>query len=73
MQSCGNGDDGIWTCAIQRGDGSPAWIVWNPAGGREWAPPAAWKVTIEHRLSGETSAIRGQDVRIGIAPVMLTP
>ena len=66
MLSCGNGDDGIWTCAIQLGMVAGMDRM-EPRRAAKVGPPAAWKVTTEHRLSGETSVIRGQGVRIGIA------
>lgn len=70
MKSCSEDADQTWTCELTR-NGSPQWIVWNPAGKREFAIPSAWRVRTITPVFGEQAEIRLNEVQINEMPQLL--
>jgi hypothetical protein len=74
VRGCEADSDQRWSCAITRGDGSPAWIVWSVKGPSELAIPAAWKVRRAHDVRGAARDVApGERTAIGPLPILLEP
>jgi hypothetical protein len=72
IRGCEVDRDQRWSCAITRGDGTPAWIVWTAKGSSELAIPAAWKIRRAHEVTGRARELApGQRTAIGPLPIML--
>jgi hypothetical protein len=64
--------DNTWYVHMTRPDGTRSYIVWNTSRTINFAPPAAWGVTMLHTLTGAVSSIAGaRSISIGATPVLL--
>lgn len=77
VSKCRN-DGSIWTCGVARSGGDQALVVWDNSqtcasgtcSSRNYEPPSAY---VHYRdLSGDTTAIAGNNVPIGLKPILLT-
>jgi len=59
----------VWTCGFSRPGGYQALAVWDTAGASNYTPASQY--TRYRDLSGNTSAITGGSISIGIKPILL--
>jgi GH35 family endo-1,4-beta-xylanase len=70
MKFCDEDANQTWTCELSR-NGSPRWIVWNSAGTREFAVPAAWRVQTVTPMFGEQKEIRLTEIEVNVMPQLV--
>jgi hypothetical protein len=71
MDWCNKGDDGTWTCQLDRG-GEREWIVWNSTSTKTFSVPSSWHATSVSPLLGQPQPINGSKIQIGQTPQRLT-
>jgi Putative Ig domain/Abnormal spindle-like microcephaly-assoc'd, ASPM-SPD-2-Hydin len=59
----------VWTCGLTKSGGTQSLAVWNTSGSSSYTP--AGQYTQYRNLAGNTSAITGGSVTIGIEPILL--
>ncbi len=73
MLSCGSDTAGVWTTALQRSDGTQAWILWSVGARQEVQLSPAWRVKSSCDLRGEVTPLGNRKtILVGEAPMMLT-
>jgi len=71
MNGCDEDSDHTWICQITR-EGTPSWIVWNPAGPRTFSVPLDWRVKSVTPLLGEARPLDSASLEIGSVPELVT-
>jgi len=70
MKRCLTSPDKNWVCEMNQ-SGAWQYIVWNTDGDRSFRLSHDWHVSRVMQLSGTTTPIQGDSIRIGIQPVLI--
>lgn len=72
MRAVDHAADDTWTIQLKRGDGTLAYVVWNPTKVRTFTIPTAWSIQRQRDLSGKvTSLAKRQAITVNEQPVLL--
>jgi hypothetical protein len=71
MKSCDSDASSTWECHITRDRGYNGYIVWNSKGKKDFSIPAAWQAKIEGDMFGNSPALKGPTIEIGVEPIIL--
>jgi hypothetical protein len=71
-QACAGAADGTWTCALRRSDGTPAMVVWNTAGAKQFTAPALYRQWRNIYGAAQNIPVNGV-MTIGYKPILLVP
>ena len=72
-QNCAliSGSTIVWTCGLKNSAGVQTQAVWNTSGYSSYTVPSGYAHYKD--LAGNTTAISGSTVTIGIQPILLVP